>query len=273
MFQQIALPSGEKLALDVTPPSRADLPSAVYVHGLGSHRRGEKALHLERELIARGFGFARFDLRGHGESDGRFEALTLTRQIEDLSAILAHLGSGRAGTPPARVLLIGASLGGLTVAWHGVVASPRAPHAPRAEVPRVIGQVLIAPAFRIIERYLAALGEHGRARWQREGTYRFVGPWFEFDLSWEAVVDAQKHPHEELLRETRRPTLLLHGTADASAPVSASEEFASKCAMIRPRLVTIAGGDHRLTDHKDRLVREIVGFAAQCLEGELACAS
>jgi pimeloyl-ACP methyl ester carboxylesterase len=268
LFQQIALPSGERLALDVTAPRGPDGTTFVYVHGLGSHRRGEKALFLDRELTRAGCGFARVDLRGHGESGGRFAELTLTRQIEDLSAVLAHLGSGAAGTPPRRLLLIGASLGALTVAWHGVVAPP-----PKTGEPAIAAQVLIAPAFRIIERYLDALGESGRARWEREGVYRFVGPWFEFDLRWDAVLDARRHPHDRLLRETRRPTLLLHGSDDSSAPLRYSQEFAERCTGTRPRLVAIEGGDHRLTAHKQRLLDEIVAFHSQVSKGELACAS
>jgi len=267
LFQRIELPGGERLALDVTPPGDARRTSALYVHGLGSHRGGEKALFLERELVARGFGYARFDLRGHGDSDGRFEELTLSRQIEDLEAVLAHLGSGAAGAPPRRVLLIGASLGALTVAWRGVT-SPR-----RAGVPEVVGQVLVAPSFRIVERYLDALGESGRERWRRAGVHRFAGPWFEFDLRFDVVTDSGRYPHERLLRETTLPTLILHGTGDPSAPLRLSEEFAAGCAGRRTRLVAIEGGDHRLTACKERLLAEIVRFADEVTGGELVCAS
>ncbi len=268
MAETLRMQSGERIVLEATTPAGRDATSAIYVHGLGSHRGGEKALFLERELTARGLGFVRFDLRGHGESDGRLQDLTLTRQLEDLAAVVDHVGSGAAGPRPRRLLLIGASLGALTVAWHTALARPQ----PRSN-PVLLGQVLIAPAFRIIERYLAALGDFGRARWQREGTYRFVGPWFEFDLGWNVVTDADRHPHSRLLRETTLPTLLLHGTKDETAPLELSVEFAAECVGVRPRLVAVEGGDHRLTAFKERLLAEIVRFVAENSEGELACAS
>ncbi len=252
MRQTIELAEGEQLVADITPAADG-APLALYLHGLGSHRGGTKATWLEQELVARGFGYARFDFRGHGESSGSFDELTLTRLLDDVVAVADHLAAGRCGPPPRALLLIGASLGGLAAAWHSLLA-------PRHPLP-IVGQVLIAPAFRLLERYLAAIGPQGRARWERDGRFRFAGPWFEFDLRWEAVVDAQRYAHERLLAESRVPTLLLHGSADETTPHEGSVAFARDCRAQRPRLVTIAGGDHRLTDARERLRDEIVRVA------------
>lgn len=264
MFQRVHLPGGESLALDSTPAAGADQEALVYLHGLGSHRGGEKARFLEEYFVRRGCGFTRFDFRGHGDSSGRFEELTLSRHLEDLAAVLAHLEAGAAGPPPRRIVLVGASLGALVVAWHSLLHPARPP--------RVSAQVLIAPAFRIIERYLAALGDFGRERWRRDGIYRFVGPWFQFDLNWSVIEDAERYPHERLVRETSKPTLILHGTKDESAPFSLSREFAAACPS-HPRLVALEGGDHRLTSHKERIAEEIVRLLATLRTGEAPCRS
>jgi uncharacterized protein len=261
LFQRVQLPGGESLALDATPPARRDGAAFLYLHGLGSHRGGEKARFLEERLVARGFGFTRFDFRGHGDSSGRFEELTLSRHLEDLRAVVAWLDAGGAGTPSRRLVLIGASLGALVGAWYSLL-----------DPERIAAQVLIAPAFRIIERYLEALGDFGRERWRREGIYRFVGPWFQFDLNWSVIEDAARYPHERLVRETRLPTLILHGTRDESAPFEPSREFAAACPS-RPRFVAIDGGDHRLTRHKQRIADEILEFVAALERGEAPCRS
>jgi pimeloyl-ACP methyl ester carboxylesterase len=166
-------------------------------------------------------------------------------------------------------VLIGASLGALVGAWFSLLRSGSESGRPSRPI---AAQVLIAPAFRIIERYLEALGEFGRERWRREGIYRFVGPWFQFDLKWSVVEDAAGYPPERLLRETRLPTLLLHGTRDESAPFELSREFAAACPS-RPRFVAIEGGDHRLSAHKERLADEIVSFLSTPSKGEAACRS
>ena len=254
--QNVRLESGETLALDLRPPADPAQPWFLYLHGLGSTRNGEKARYFEQELTARGFGFARFDFRGHGDSGGRMASLTLTRQLDDVRAIVAHLAAGMdRAAPPRELIPIGSSLGGLTAAWF----TARDGAVGRSPLP--IGrQILIAPAFRILERYLAALGDFGRQRWEREGTFRFVGPWFEFDLEWAAIVDGRNYPPEELLETTALPTLLLHGTADRSAPFSLSVEFAAGCRRVKPELVAIEGGDHRLTAQKSELLDAIVRF-------------
>src|SRR5262249_23929175 len=148
LFQRIPLPEGGSLALDATAPRHARGTTLVYLHGLGSDRGGEKARFLEERALERGLGYARFDFPGHGDSAGRFEKLTLTRHLEDLAAVLGHLGSGAAGRAPGRVVLVGASLGAVVAAWHALLHPGT-----------IAAQVLIAPAFRIIERYLDALGE------------------------------------------------------------------------------------------------------------------
>jgi pimeloyl-ACP methyl ester carboxylesterase len=269
LFQRVHLPGGDSLALDATPPGGADATAFLYLHGLGSDRRGEKALFLEQFLVSRGFGFTRFDFRGHGDSSGRFEELTISRHLEDVRAVVSHLASGAAGTPPRRFVLIGASLGALIAAWYALL---HAKAAPARESPPVAGQVLIAPAFRIIERYLEALGDFGRERWRREGSYRFVGPWFQFDLNWSVIEDAAHYPHERLVRETTTPTLIIHGSKDESAPFDLCREFAQRCAA-RPRFVAIEGGDHRLTAHKEQIADEIARFVATLDRGAPTCST
>lgn len=251
MRTTVQVGDGESLVGDVTPAAPG-APMALYLHGLGSHRHGEKATFLAAEFAARGFGFARFDFRGHGESSGAFERLSLSRLLEDVAAITMHLAAGAGAPPPRALLLIGASLGGLVAAWHALLQ-------PIAPVP-IAGQVLIAPAFRLLERYLEQVGPKGRQRWERDGSCRFTGPWFTFELGWAAVLDARRYPHARLLAESRVPTLLFHGDADATSPLAESRRFAAECAA-PTRLDVVAGGDHRLTAHKERLRDAIVRFA------------
>lgn len=247
MRLEVTLASGERLACDAHPPGteRVDSPWILFLHGLGSNREGEKVLFLEEAMRAEGRGFARFDFRGHGSSEGRFEDLTLSGLLADVHAVLQALRQGAAGTPLRRVLLVGSSLGGLTSAWY------RALHP--AEVD---GQLLIAPAFRIVDRYLEGLGEFGCARWEREGIYHFVGPWFEFKLRHAVVVDWRSYPHDDLVRRTRAPTRILHGDRDPSVPLRFSQEFVAACPH-PPTLHTVPGGDHRLADHHERVLEEL----------------
>jgi alpha-beta hydrolase superfamily lysophospholipase len=69
--------------------------------------------------LAEGLGEAgvvslRYDLRGHGESEGRQEESALTAHLNDIRAALAHL-QDRTGA--AHVSLLGASFGGGLAAY------------------------------------------------------------------------------------------------------------------------------------------------------------
>jgi alpha-beta hydrolase superfamily lysophospholipase len=59
-----------RLALDLIPAATPSSRLWFFVHGLTSHRRGEKALYFARQVVRRGEAFASLDLTGHGESEG-----------------------------------------------------------------------------------------------------------------------------------------------------------------------------------------------------------
>ncbi len=96
-------PDGVELRADVARGSTATSPAVVLLHGGGQtrHSWGKAA----RALAARGYGVVNLDSRGHGDSgwspDGRYSFEVLAR---DLSPLLQTL--------PARVALVGASMGG-----------------------------------------------------------------------------------------------------------------------------------------------------------------
>lgn len=60
-----------------------------------------------------------FDLRGHGDSSGTIRELTLTRGLEDLSAILAGPAA-----PFRKIVLIGSSMGATRGLDRGLEPEP-----------------------------------------------------------------------------------------------------------------------------------------------------
>jgi len=93
-------------AASVTPPGSV----AVLVHGGGVTRdEGGFFARMADGLAAGGVASLRFDLRGHGESEGRQEDLTISGVLNDIRAAVAH-ATALAGAVP--VHLLGASFGG-----------------------------------------------------------------------------------------------------------------------------------------------------------------
>ena len=237
---------GDVIDYTLTTPPACDEPDTVvvYVHGFASHQRGEKALYFGERFLAQGYAYLTFDLRGHGASGGTMEELTISRAIEDLETVLVW-ARGRF----ARCAMIGSSLGGQVAAW----AAARRPE-------DVAANLLIAPAFGFYENRVRDLGDEGLARLRAEGRATIRNEWVTVTVGRALVDDAARYPVDRLISSYRTPTLILHGTDDASVPVAGSVDFARRSAARPLELVLFGGGDHRLTDRKAGMFDAMAGF-------------
>src|SRR5215472_16748110 len=107
---------GLHLAGTLTSPAVAPEQAIVLVHGGGVTREeGGFFTRLADGLGEAGVASLRYDLRGHGESDGRQEETVLTAHLNDIRVAIAKV---RQATSAMRVSLIGASFGGGLVAYY-----------------------------------------------------------------------------------------------------------------------------------------------------------
>src|SRR5437763_8020646 len=88
----------------------------VWVHGFGSHRGGEKARAVEAACSRRGWAFAAFDFRGHGQSGGHMVDVRGSGLLDDLDMVRTVL----AGRGIRRLGLVGSSMGGWAAAWYAL---------------------------------------------------------------------------------------------------------------------------------------------------------
>lgn len=222
------------------PPSAPAGPRFLYLHGFASGPRSSKGMALAAHFDARGARLERLDLRVPS-----LEHLRLSRILEVVERAV--------GGERDRVVLLGSSLGGLAAAR---VAERDA---------RVAALVLLAPAFRLAERWRARMGEEAFAAWRDEGRLSiddfaekrrtFVD--FGFFLDAEAV-EAARDP----LPDVRVPTLVVHGLRDEVVDPELSRAFAAGRRHVR--LVELDDG-HELTASIDRIAREVDGFLAPFL--------
>lgn len=236
-----------RIALDWIPASRPRSRLWFFLHGLNSNRRGEKALYFARQVARRGEAFASLDMAGHGDSDGDLFGLSLTRNLRDLERGLTHVDE-LAGEPFSAVHLVGSSMGGMTALWYAA----RNPE-------RVTRTMVIAPAFEMAGRMLLSLGREKAQAWRRDGKVRVQTSGGDFELGYQFVQDEASYPTVSLLRRLQTPSLILHGSDDEVVPCQLSRQFAERLAHVS--LVEIAGGDHRLTSHKESLFEEMWTFA------------
>lgn len=217
--------------------------TALFLPGFGSVRSGLKATRVGQALARRGGRLLALDYEGHGDSSGEFATLSVSRHLRDALAVVAALA------PSAPLTLIGSSLGGLVAAR---AATELRSHATRL--------ALIAPAFGFRERFERRLGQDALAAWERTNRLRYTGEFFSAEIAFDLLRDARALDEDALARSVGAPTLLVHGSADATVPIECSEQIA-RAWQAPLRFVRYDGGDHRLERFIDPLTELIADFA------------
>ncbi len=247
---RIALPSAGALAGTYAPGTVCPDFAVVWVHGFGSHRGGEKAQAVREECARRGWAFAAFDFRGHGESSGTMPELRARRLLEDLAAVRAWLAE-RGHT---RLGLVGSSMGGFASAWFA------------KEHPEcVVGCVLLAPAFGFLDRRWETLTPEEKNDWNRTGLRRVKNAWVEVEIGYGLVEERERFAPQHLVRGWCTPSLLIHGLADDTVPDSDSLFFLRHVDYPHVELRLLKDGDHRLTAYKDAIAAAVGVFFATLL--------
>ena len=80
-------PAGERLDLSFHPAARKDA-LVILGHGLTGNKDRPLLVALAEGLSARGWPCMRISFSGNGQSEGRFEDATITKEIGDLKAVL-----------------------------------------------------------------------------------------------------------------------------------------------------------------------------------------
>lgn len=212
-------------------------PKWLYLHGFASGPSSAKARAISDHYRAKGIFLDRLDLRHPSLEHLR------------LSAMMAHVRA-RIGGAADRAVLFGSSLGALTACR---VAEQDA---------RAVSLVLLAPAFKMVERWRSRIGEEKWRSWRESG-------WIAIDDFANKTVSRVDFGYaEEATRldvgwpDVRVPTLIVHGTRDETASITLSREWAKGKRHVR--LVEVDDG-HDLAASFHRICREADAFLAPIL--------
>jgi alpha-beta hydrolase superfamily lysophospholipase len=248
---RLDLPCGEHLAGDYLPTAGAHPDFAVlWVHGFGSRRGGEKAVAVRHECGRRGWAFAAFDFRGHGESGGTMHGLRASRLLDELGAIRDYL----AGHGHTRLGLIGSSMGGFAVSWLAKL-NPAA----------TIGLVLLAPALSFLERRHDSLTPEQLAEWKQTDRLRVKNDWVDTEIGYGLLEEQDRFRADDLIAAWATPTLIFHGLADDVVPAAESLSFLRVVGYPRVELRLFKDGDHRLTAYKEEIAAGAGRFFANLI--------
>lgn len=219
----------------------------LFITGFLSKRWGNKSKALAKWCEEQGWGFCCYDVRGFGDSEGRFTDYTLSDWIADARMVLTALKSD------SSVTIVGNSLGSW-IAW--LVAQ---------EFDIVDRLILIAPAFNMMGVRATQISPERRQVWQSTGWM----PWDDdplhkdWPLSWKWVEESEAYWHTTFDRLRPVRTTILHGLQDTVILPDGSRKFARQLLDKAPTFpidLNLIPGDHRLSspEHVERFHRLVL---------------
>lgn len=201
----------------------ANAPIIVLLHGFGGTRH-ELVIsqtgagiftHTAEKLASLGFSSLRIDFRGVGESGGRFQDATYSRQIEDCIAAMDFVSDLPSGGPKA-IFLLGWSQGGLVAA----VAAGRTNRPAAVALWTPVGEPKVS--FRALigrDGYERALASRSPAKIQM--------PWgASLILGHEFFVDVESMNPLDEIAKYHGPVFIAEGSLDTAIPLGTAAKFA-----------------------------------------------
>lgn len=224
---------GFQLAGILSIPEDHPVSVAVMVHGITADKdEGGFYTDIASALDNNNIASFRFDLRAHGESDGRQEDLTLLGGVSDIAAAVAY---AKEHTGFERVHIIAASFGGGLCAIY----SPRHNH-------DLLSVVLLNPNLDYNFNWLTHEGYWDNDRLTQEGAAALKRqgwlPHGQFHYS-RAMLNEMIHIRpSQYMRDITQPVLTVHGTADSMVSfdiAKANYHCNDEC-----KFIAVEGADH-----------------------------
>jgi alpha-beta hydrolase superfamily lysophospholipase len=226
------------LVTSETSPQQA----VVLVHGGGVTREeGGFFTRLATGLGESSVASLRFDLRGHGQSEGQQQDLTLSAVLNDIRVAIGHV---QAETGARSVSLLGTSFGGGICGYYAAKRPD--------EITRL---VLLNPQLDYKTRTIDS-----RPYWSND----YLGDEAAQQLTEQGYIDftpTLKHGRailnevfwlksNDVLGDVIAPTLTVHGTKDTFVPIESSRAAMSQF-QAEHKLVEIEGAQHGFAVHDD----------------------
>jgi uncharacterized protein len=229
------------------PADRSRPPHVVVIgHGVTSNKDRPWLVELGDALARERLAALRLSFSGNGQSEGRFEDCTLTKEVEDLGSVLDALE--RSGV--RRLAYVGHSMG----AAVGVLRA-----AGDRRISCLVSLAGMVHVHAFMQRHFGRLAP-GRdlmldkpgCRWNRA-------------LAEDAARIGSVTRQAALIEV---PWLLVHGDADEMVPLGDALD-AQAAAPAHAELVTLPGVDHRFTAAMPAVIAAVVPWLARQLESSV----
>ena len=226
---------GDKLCgILSNPTEKKEKPIIILCHGFTSNKNSPKYVKLENILNRHEISTFRFDFYGHGESEGKFEDITISEAVNDiLNAIKFLKQSGY-----SKIGLVGNSFGGIASTMTA------------SKTDDLFILVLISPVSDYMGKMLAQKNRYPIDKWKKNGFMHHVSnDGTKRRLNYSFFKDSINNNGYEAAKKIGIPTLIVHGDSDETVPIEQSEKTSGSLKACR--LEIIKGADHRYSKPED----------------------
>ena len=185
-------------------------PMVVFCHGFGGSKDGPLFELIADTLQSHGIASIRFDFNGHGQSEGRFQDMTVPNEISDAKKVIEYVRDLRY---VSKVALVGHSQG-------GVVAAMTAGELGSGDIAAV---VLMAPAA--VLRDDAIRGSTFGKTYNPLDPPEYVELFGNQRLGRDFITTAFRLPIYETAVKYQGPAMIIHGTGDRIVPYTYGLRF------------------------------------------------
>lgn len=243
MIESIKNNLGEKIDFSFQEGNESQADWVVLLgHGVTGNKDRPIVVDTAKALNAAGFSTLSFSFSGNGDSEGRFQESTITKEIEDLGAVLDAVSD-------RKVCYIGHSMG----AAVGVL---RAAHDQRIQCLVSLAGMVDTKAF--AETEFGDLTPDKDVMWEEDDCPLSSAFMTDLCQSIGSVMPSAK--------EIYIPWLLVHGTEDDVVLPKDSNDL-KEALKDRVELVAISGGDHSFNgEARPQATTSVVNWLKKTLE-------
>ena len=221
----------------------------IFIHGLNSDMNGGKALAIEQYAKKNKLNFIRFDCRGHGSSEGKFEEFTISDWRKDLLDIIDNVAKGPQ-------ILIGSSMGG----WLMMLAAKARPQ-------RIKGLIGLAAAPDFGKDLYKVLNKKNKKEISTKGITKYTSYGFSYYLTKKFFIEAEKNRVLKKPFRFSKPMVLIHGLKDNVVKEDVPRKILKKVTGKNVNIIYLKESDHRLSSIIDlTIIKESIDYLRKIIK-------
>ena len=221
----------------------------IFIHGLNSDMNGGKALAIEQYAKKNKLNFIRFDCRGHGSSEGKFEDFTISDWRKDLLDIIDNVAKGPQ-------VLIGSSMGG----WLMMLAAKARPQ-------RIKGLIGLAAAPDFGKDLYKVLNKKNKKEISTKGITKYTSYGFSYYLTKKFFIEAEKNRVLKKPFRFSKPMVLIHGLKDNVVKEDVPRKILKKVTGKNVNIIYLKESDHRLSSLTDlTIIKESIDYLREIIK-------